>query len=117
MLVTITERVSDVRADVDAAHAPLCFSLLPEDDGAGFAYARTVAVAPAGRADGVAVVLGDDAVATDPVVIRVRENKAAGKNAAGPSTIEIRRKALPVLLRVDPATGSAVVVSRLPRTA
>lgn len=111
MLVVVTERVEDVRHDADAAFSALCFSLLPSDDGVACGYARVVACVPVGRWDGVAVLIGDTATAPDPVQVRVRESGKAAK-AAG-STIEVRRKALPVLLRVDRVTGGVSVVRRI----
>lgn len=112
MLVVVTERVADVRHDVEAAFAPLCFSLSSDDAGASLGYASVQVVAGGvGRWDGVAVLLGDTATAPDPVQVRVRESGKASQ-AAG-STIEIRRRALPVLLRVDRATGSVSVVRRI----
>lgn len=110
MLVVVTERVLDVRHDVDASLSAVCFSLLPEDVG-GCGYATVVSCTPVGRRDGVAVLLGDTATAPDPVQIRVRETGKTAK--AEGSTIEIRRKALPVLLRVDRATGGVSVVRRI----
>ncbi len=109
MLISITERMADVRHDVGAAMAPACVSLSPADHGCLFAYARVVSAAPVARWEGVAVVLGDSATAPDPVQIRIRDGKGKGPAC----TLEIRRKALPVLVSVDRVAGTARVVRRI----
>ena len=114
MIVAITERVDDLVNDVDAMHGSLIVSLDPADveRGPTLGYARLLLAWPIARHEGVAVVLGEEnrAGVPDPCVILVR----SGRGAIGiPVQLEIRRRALPVLIRVEPISGAAVVLRRI----
>ena len=112
MIVAITERVSDLADDVDALHGQLVVSLDPADAerGPSLGYAQLRIANPVARHEGVAVVVGDEnrPGVPDPLVILVRTGKGAVD-----ATLEVRRKGLPVLVRVDAIAGSAVVLRRI----
>jgi hypothetical protein len=110
MRIVIAETLDDVRLDVDAAHADAIFVL--EDPGKpshGYAMLRH---GPAGRWEGVGVAWEALALASlpDPIRVCVRESGGADPTQA---TLCVRRVALPLLLRVDPLTGSAVVLREI----
>lgn len=110
MVIAICNKLDEVLHEVDAAHAALVVSLEPSDAGRGFGYAR-VSAGVVTRLDGVAVVVGDASLGgvPDPITILVRDEGGAGPRA----TLSVRRAALPLLVRADPVSGTAVVLRRL----
>lgn len=95
--IVITERLADVAHHVGAAQAATCFALADEGR-RHLGHAPVVVAAPVGRREGVAVVLGEDALpgVPDPVRILVTEGRGARGMADG--LLTIRRSALPVLV-------------------
>lgn len=115
MLVTICEHLADVASEIDVAHGQIVFSLDPADarrSHLGHAVVRVAA--PVARIDGIALIVGDEASAPDPLQIRVRSDRGRGPRG-GVGGLEVRRTALPLLLVVDPLAHRASVLRRLAR--
>lgn len=109
MLVTICERLSDVRGDTDAAHGRLVVSLDPADGSTrdlGYASVRVAKPGGAARFDGVAVVL-PGGFAPDPIQILVVDGPV---QASGVAVVD--RGDLPAVVRVDQLGRTARVLRR-----
>jgi hypothetical protein len=114
MVVTITERLADVAHDIGAAHGQIIFSLDPADAGRPhLGHAAVRVAAPVARLEGVAVIVGDDKLSGVPDPLRILVRDASWFEPAPTCTLSIRRRALPVLLSVDPIAGSARFLRRI----
>lgn len=112
MMITICEHVSDVANEIDAAHGQIVFTLDPADAArAHLGHAIVRVAAPVGRHEGVAVAVGDAAIdgVPDPVRILIRDESGPNPSAS----LVIRRKALPVLVKVESGDSRAWLLRRL----
>lgn len=110
MVVVIAEKLSDVLHETEAAHADVIFCREdPGKESHGYALLRHGVSA---RWEGCAVAWEAAALAglPDPVRLCVRETTGEDPREA---TLCVRRVALPLLLMVDPYTGSAQVLREI----
>lgn len=104
MLVTICERLKDVRTELQAVHGHWIVSLDPADEAVRWhGYARLVVAAPAARLGGVAVLLGGG-FAPDP--LRIGVDPPPDWHGAA----RIRRDQLPAVVHVDTIAGVVRVI-------
>jgi hypothetical protein len=113
MMITITEHVADVAQELDAAHGQVVFSLDPADaNRSHLGHAIVRVAAPVARYEGLAIAVGDAAIVGVPDPVRILIRDESGPNPVGPSLV-IRRKALPVLVKVETSDSRAWVLRRL----
>ena len=107
MIITIAHHLDDIRDEITAVHGDHVVVLSP-DVTESLGYAKVHTCNPSARFGGVAVVKGVRAMGgvPDPVQIVVAERKTCPTGAK----LLVRPSQLPVIVRVDSLTGTAVVL-------
>lgn len=101
MIVTVTEHLADVAHDVDVAHGQVVFTLDPADGARShLGHALVRVAAPVARHEGIALIVGDEALLGIPDPVRILVRSAGSPDPIGPS-LTLRRRALPIVLRVE----------------
>lgn len=98
----ITESLAAVVPDPGTQFSAMIASLSSDDLGrSSYGHARVLHVLPADRRDGVAVVLGEEALSTVPDPLRILVTEGRGRPGVEDGVLTVRRAHLPVSVDLD----------------
>jgi hypothetical protein len=115
MKIIVCEHAEDVRMTIEANYADFVVSLDPADEGFNFGYGRCLVANPVARHEGCAVIAEIDGDEADSVPDPFRFIVRRASYPLEPSLVQIRRRALPVVITIDSGNGkpTSVTVARL----